>query len=62
VARIGTGKRGSTYCCLGACSQAGRRTMAFIALSNRDFDVFDYLPPRAQPTFSIINIQVERDF
>ena len=44
MARIGTGIRDSTYCSLGARSQAERRTIAFVAISNRDSDVFDYIP------------------
>ena len=44
VAQIVTGKRNSTYGCPGACSQAGRRTITLIAYSNRDSDVFDYMP------------------
>ena len=43
VASIGTDKRDSSGYCLGARSQAGKRAITLVALSNADSDVFDYL-------------------
>ena len=55
VARIGTGKRDSTYYCLGACSQAERRTITLVAVSNGDSDVFDYANGSNDHKFTLLH-------